>query len=1464
MRRKNHYTLAKAILLIFITLTEAAATVYGQAPVANFSASPVAGCSPLVVNFQDNSTGSPTSWSWDFGNGNTSTAQNPTVSYFIPGAYTVSLTATNASGSNTITRTAYINVYEPPTVNFSASNTVGCFPMPVQFTDLSTAGAGNTNTIWSWDFGNGQTSTQQNPLATYTSSGNYTVTLRVTNDKGCTRIVSRPNFISVNTGVDAVFSNTQATVCRAPATISFTNSSTGPGVLSYQWLFGDGNTSVLQNPVHSYATGGNYTVTLIVSSSSGCVDTVLSASPVVIGGITTSFNSPANVCVNAPANFTLTSLPSPGTISWNFGDGNTSTQAFPTHVYTTPGVYTIWMYNSFSNCNDSASATITVNPRPVADFTSPDTIKCEPSLTSSFQNISTGAVSWQWDFGDGGTSTLQNPTHTYTNYGNYSVTLIATNAFGCTDTIVKTDFIKIRRATISIPSLPDRGCIPFLIMPVATITSLDAVTSYLWNFGDGNTSTSATPTHTYTAQGVYPVFLVITTASGCTDTLTIPQAIRVGTKPVADFSASPLTQCAYQDVQFTDLSTPLVDEWYWSFGDGGTSILQNPSYAYLIPGPYNVTLIATNSGCPDTISRASYITVMPPVARFNFSANCSVRTEFQFTDQSITDPVITPLSWHWDFGDGNTSNIQSPVHNFPALGVYNVTLTVTNGSCSHSITQTVHAIDTNPDLLADQTTACKPALINFTATNISIPDIASYYWDFGDGQQQSVTGVTISHTYTASGNYSVMLVTTDINGCRDTVARTNYIRVNGPIAVFTANNVAGCIGLTTIFNDLSTNDGVNAIVDWQWDFGDGTIQNFTAPPFSHTYNTQGVYSVKLKVTDATGCTDSLILPNLVAATDPAADFISPDTLTCPLSTVNFHNTSAIAYSITTSTWDFGDGNSTSVAGSTSVTNAYAVTGTYDVKLVITDIYGCSDSITKNIYIRVDEPVAALTVSDSISSCSPMEVQFTNQSTYYTSSFWDFGAAGTSTLNSPTHYFSTPGVYNVKLVVTSPGGCKDSVYQTITLYDTIGASLTYIPLNGCKPLSATFNAFSPGPMVNYIWDLGDGTSQTTTTPSINHVYTSFGNFVPNLIMEDPTGCYILVTGIDTVRVIGLTADFGLDKNVLCDAGVINFTDSTTFNDPITNFSWNFGDGGTSSQQHPAYQYTAPGIYNVSLAVQSLSGCRDTVWLTNAVTVVQRPLIDIVGDTAVCLNQSLLHSGVFIQPDTSIVTWMWNFPNGNSSSLQNPVSQTYTTAGNFLVRAIATNSSGCKDTTTQNILVHALPTVTMPGTMTIQNGFPVTIPATYSSGVQSWAWTPATGLSCTNCATPDAGPSFNTAYRVTFTDSNSCRNFGDIYVVVICKNTNLFIPNTFSPNGDGSNDVFYPRGTGLSRVKSLRIFNRWGEIVFEKQDFPVNNAAAGWNGFYKGRKPQADVYIFQAEIFCENGEIITLNGNISLIL
>lgn len=366
------------------------------------------------------------------------------------------------------------------------------------------------------------------------------------------------------------------------------------------------------------------------------------------------------------------------------------------------------------------------------------------------------------------------------------------------------------------------------------------------------------------------------------------------------------------------------------------------------------------------------------------------------------------------------------------------------------------------------------------------------------------------------------------------------------------------------------------------------------------------------------------------------------------------------------------------------------------------------------------------------------------------------------------------------------------------------------------------------------------------------------------MEDPTGCLIPVTGADTVFVVGATAKFGYSDSVFCDRGTVSFTDSTTFNDPVTRYQWIFGDGGNSNLQNPVYTYNTPGLYTVSLAVRTQRGCTDTLTKTNLIAIVQRPLIDIAGDTAICINSSTIHNGVFIQPDTSLVSWSWSFPNGNSSNLQQPPTQTYTTAGNFNITAIATNSTGCKDTTTHPLRVNPLPTVTMPSQLVVQTGFPVTIPATYSPNTVSWNWVPATGLSCTNCPTPDAGPKTNTSYFVRFTDNNGCVNGQSIQVIVLCKNSNLFIPNTFSPNGDGSNDVFYPRGRGLERIKILRIFNRWGQVVYERRDVPVNDPAVGWDGTYKGSRPVSDVYIYQAEVFCENGEVIKLNGNIALIL
>lgn len=1446
MRRKT------TILTLFFCFC----TAVSFAQTADFTALTTSGCSPLVVNFQDQSTGNITGWSWDFGNGGTSTLQHPSATYFTPGTYTVRLTITGPFGTRTTTKTAYITVYGKPSVNFSVSDSTGCFPLRAQFNNLSVASPGTTNTSWLWDFGDGTQSTEQNPLHVYLSSGNYTVTLKVTNDKGCTSTLPKVSYIRVSAGVRANFGNTQPAVCRPPIQINFSDSSTGPGALTWFWDFGDGNTSTAQNPSHVYSNPGAYTVKLAVTSSAGCSDTLTKDSVLQLHNINTNFQSPDTICVGSVLNLQNTSTPTPLNSVWDFDDGTSSSATNPTKIYNVAGLYNIRLHSTYDYCMDSFSKPVLVVSRPIASFSTPDTFRCQPNLTTNFQDASSNAVAWEWDFGDGTISTQQNPTHTYTSYGSFDVRLVVTNAFGCTDTLTRLGYINVRRPQISFSNLPQNGCIPFSVSPTANISTTDIVTSYLWEFSDGFTSTSANPSHTLTVQGVYGVKLTITTSTGCTDSLSMPIAVTVGRKPIVNFTAVPNPVCAFQNVQFTDLSNE-GDQWYWDFGDGGGSSDQHPIYQYSDTGYMSVLLVVTNSGCRDSLRIDSFIRIKPPIARYDFQTDCSNRFLFQFIDSSIG-----ATSWHWDFGDGTTSTQQSPAHTFPAYGTYNVTLTVSNDTCSHSFTRQIVVLDESPDFHATNPSGCKSYTVHFVANVASQANIAQYLWDFGDGSPQWNSNVLNSgnianNYYTASGSYTVTLITTDIYGCRDTVVKPNYIQVNGPVAGFSAANPTGCQGMTVTFNDLSTSDGISSLASWTFDFGDGSTQTFSAPPFTHTYQTAGTFSVKMIVTDAAGCRDSLRIANMIITSNPQAEFLSVNRFTCPGANVRFFDTSHVGPH--TRIWDFGDGGTSTAP---EPLHQYASPGLYTVTLVITDQYGCSDTLIKPDYITVSEPVASFTVNDSISSCTPFEVQFTNTSTYWNTLVWDLGG-GTATIPNPIQFYTVPGVYPVTLIVTSFGGCKDTATANITVYDTAGANITYLPLDGCKPLSVNLSAFSPGPMDLYTWDFGDGVLISDTANTINHVFNSFGNFVPKVILTDPAGCIIPVSGVDTIRIIGATAKFGLDNNFFCDSGWVNFTDSTLFNDPLASYNWDFGDGTTATTQEPIHQYTSPGIYSITLSVQTASGCVDTFRIVDAVKVVESPLVRIGGDSSICVNDSLLHSGIFIRPDTSIVQWNWTFPNGNTSSLQYPEIQQYTQEGNFVVTAIATNSSGCRDTATKSIVVHPLPTVNMPPSITMQAGFPVTLSPVYSPNVIDWVWSPPATLSCFTCPQPVASPKFTTNYEVAVMDSNGCKNVGRIQVIVICENANVFIPNTFSPNGDGSNDVFYVRGKGLERVKSLRIFNRWGEVVFERQQFPVNDPSYGWDGRYKGNKPVPDVYIYQVEVFCENSQLIRFEGNVALI-
>ncbi|MGD0080838.1 MAG: PKD domain-containing protein [Methanoregula sp.] len=404
-----------------------------QNPTALFTANVTQGAAPLPVQFTDQSTGGPTSWFWNFGDGANSTNQNPAHTY-ASGIYTVTLTVSNALGNSTKVSGNYITAFVPqlpPVALFTANVTQGVAPLPVQFTDQSTG----TPTSWFWDFGDGTNSTNQNPVHTY-ASGIYTVNLTVSSAAGNSTKVSGnyiTAFASQNPPVALFTAN--VTQGAAPLPVQFTDQSTGTPT-SWFWDFGDGANSTDQNPAHTYASG-IYTVNLTVSNAAG-------NSTKVSGNYITAFasqNPPvalftANVTQGAaplPVQFTDQSTGGPTSWFWDFGDGANSTDQNPAHTYAS-GIYTVTLTvsNAAGNSTKVSGNYITAfvsQPPPVVLFTANVTQGAAP-LPVQFTDQSTGApTSWFWDFGDGTNSTDQNPAHTYAS-GIYTVNLTVTNAGG--------------------------------------------------------------------------------------------------------------------------------------------------------------------------------------------------------------------------------------------------------------------------------------------------------------------------------------------------------------------------------------------------------------------------------------------------------------------------------------------------------------------------------------------------------------------------------------------------------------------------------------------------------------------------------------------------------------------------------------------------------------------------------------------------------------------------------------------------------------------------------------------------------------------------------------------------------------------------------------------------------------------------------------------------------------------------
>jgi PKD repeat protein len=1211
-------------------------TASGQ-PVANFSASVVSGCAPLVVQFTDNSTGSPTTWSWTLGNGAVSTQRNPVTTYTNAGVYTITLTASNASGSNAITKTQYITVYDKPVVRYTVSDSVACVPFSTTFTDLSSSSQGSINT-WRWDFDDGTTSTLQDPQHTYTLPGNYNISLKVTNTGGCTNSLSKRAYIKAADDIRPQFIFTQPTKCKPPETVTFTNNSVGPGPLLYTWYFGDGTTSSATSPAHNYTTAGNYTVKLIARNNLGCIDSVSYTDAFTIKNVQSSIVGADSICVNTQMTLINGSTPAPLSSIWAFTDGTSSFGSTTSKTWTTAGNYTIKLTSNYNTCSDSVSKRVTVVAAPAISFSASDSVSCKAPFNVTFTDLTPGAVTWLWDFGDGGTSTLKNPSHTFTSEGEYAIKLTASIAGGCSASLTQYRLIRIAKPVINVDLRQGGGCKPYTFIPDPNVSSVDGIVSWHWDFGDGNTSNNRFPVEVYADSGTYDIKLTVVSTDGCVDSSFIPAGVRVGNHPFVDFALSPTVVCPGVDVQFTDLSVP-ADRWVWHFTNGDTSELQNPSHKFSDSGRYAIKLIAWNNGCSDSIIKSRALTVLPGLARFRPVFNCVNKTEVFFKDSSIL-----PESWQWNYGDGGNDNTSNPTHLFAGYQPYTVSLTTTSGICTNTKTLVVTPINEVPDFVATSVKFCSPDSTVFYMRNFNKNNIASYVWDFGDGIVDSTSGDSVLHAYTRGGKYKVSLTAIDRNGCSNTTVKTDFITVNEPRAGFAVNALGGCRNKDVTFIDtVSSTNGNIKMAKWFWDFGDGNTQMFTAPPpttVTHAYADAGNYFPSLKIVDSLGCADSVTHINPLRIYQPAAVFFSANANTCINDTLIIRNPSTgnhLSYE-----WSFGDG--TSSPDSLPI-KKYTADGDYTIKLIVTDAAGCKDSTERLNYIKVRTVTASFKVSDSVGTCTPLEVSFTNNSTDALSQLWDFGDGGFSSTVNPVYYYTTPGVYYAKLTSSRTTHCaaSDSILMTI---GGPSATLQYSPVPGCSPLDVSFSV-AGSKLLSYTWDFNDGESFETSDSVATHTYNDPGNFIPSVIVKDSGGCVVALTGRDTVKVYSTKVGFTAIDTSLCSGDSVYFSDTSYSGSTIATYRWEFGDGNISVVENPTHFYTSNGSYTVKLFITTIGGCSDSLIKPDYIKIFATPQIFIAGNnTTYCGPQSISLTGNNLTGDGSAARleldfWQWEY-------------------------------------------------------------------------------------------------------------------------------------------------------------------------------------------------------------------------------
>ncbi|MBI2967543.1 MAG: PKD domain-containing protein [Bacteroidetes bacterium] len=1140
-------------------------------------------------------------------------------------------------------------------IAFIASPTSGCAPLEVVFTNISNAGSQYT-----WDFGDGTPiDSSFSPTHTFFNPGTYNIILSAFNSVG-NLIGSEINPIYVS-GESAPDSFNMSSNSLCPGEFLIVNY--GAEAASYQWDFGDGSPPVFdQWAFYTYSDSGLYYITLIVETTCG-IDTIIQA-------VTVSPNALPNSTFIISANPACTGdeiIFEPmnyfgNTYFWNFGDGTTSNFSYEYHTYNTDSTYIV----SLTVTNMCGNSGTTYDTLVVSSSSVPPVPVFEASLHTACPNVPIDfyywnpAASYLWNFGDGAIDSFPYTSHSYTNPGNYAVTLTVTN--GCGNSNSFTDSVSI--SNNALPPIPYFTPSLTSACPGQEIYFNTWVTadSYSWDFGDGNTDNQPYYTsHSYTASGNYIVTLTVTNSCGNSSSFSRTITINLSvTPPVPYFTFSPVLPCPGDEIQFS--SWVEADSWLWNFGDGNSSTdFWFTAHSYADTGTYTVTLTVTNI-CGNSNSYTKTITVSsattPPVPYFTSSL------QNVCPDESIEFySYVSASTYLWNFGDGTTDSLSWVSHSYDTTGNFTVTLTITN-SCGNSNSWSMNI------LISDTLTPPVP-YFSFYPDSVCPGDSVEFYawgiagdilWDFGDGSTDSVS--YLYHTFDTAGVYSVSLTVTNACGNSSSFSQAVVVSasVTPPIPWFGTSSNTGCPGEEIQFYYWGSTGS------YLWDFGDGNTD--TLPFTSHAYSDTGNFAVTFTLTNS--CGNSSWSSDIIRITDTLVPLVPyfgfyPDSV-CPGEPIEFYS-----YDYTENLlWNFGDGTYDTLSY---LYHTFDSVGTYTVTLTVTNICGNSNSFSQTVNISggITPPIPYFSYSSNI-ACPGELIEFYSWDNA-ASWFWDFGDGATDTLSYSSHTYSDTGNFSVTLTITNACGNSNSWSETILITDTTTPPAPWFwayPNPACPGEVIQFDCWDNA--VSYFWDFGDG--DTDSGQSVTHIYSTAGNFSVTLTVTNACGnsssfTDIFYTDTTLIPYFYVYSDY----YTLCTDDTFLFY--TDFN--AAGYQWDFGDGDISDSVFGWYNYFAmthsysfPGSYTVTLTATNTCGNSATEFV----------YVDVV-DSGLPVN-----GGFYWLPPDSLTyhpcdtiqfygwggpNYTWNFGDGNTGASSNPV-HIYDSAGWYGVTVTIFNGCG----------------------------------------------------------------------------------------------------------------------------------------------------------------------------------------------